>query len=119
MSPLNPIKNFIVDFSGLAKDALHIYVALAVFLGACLIFGWRASQWKPVLLVLVVVVVGEVIDIHDTLIIEKRVFLDGNWHDIWNTMLAPIALFLFARFTNIFESPEPAPPMLGDTESGD
>lgn len=119
MSPLNPIKNFIVDFSGLAKDALHIYVALIVFLGACLIFGWRASQWKPVVLVLAVVVVGEIIDIHDTQIIEKRVFLDGNWHDIWNTMLAPIALFLFARFTNIFKSTEPAPPVPDDTESGD
>jgi hypothetical protein len=117
MSPLNAIKNFIVDFSGLAKDALHVYVALAVFLGACLIFGWRASHWKPLLLVLAVVVLGEIIDIRDTIIIERRVFLGGNWHDIWNTMLAPSLLFLTARFTPIFEKP---PVVLPDEpESGD
>ena len=105
MSPLNDIKNFIVDFSGLAKDALHVYVALAVFLGACLVFGWRASQWKPLLLVFAVTIAGELIDIRDTLIIEKQVFLGANWHDIWNTMIAPIVLFVAARFTWIFESP--------------
>ncbi|WP_209347775.1 hypothetical protein [Pontixanthobacter sp. CEM42] len=103
MSPLNDIKNFIVEFSGLAKDALHVYVALIVFLGACLIFRWRASEWKPLALVLAVVVIGEIIDIRDTITIEKRVLLGGHWHDIWNTMLAPTLLFVLARFSSVFE----------------
>ncbi|MDN3645253.1 hypothetical protein QWY75_03410 [Pontixanthobacter aestiaquae] len=117
MSPLNDLKNFIVDFSGLAKDALHVYVALIIFLGACLIFRWKASEWKPLGLILAVAVVAELIDIRDTLLIEKRVFLGGNWHDIWNTMLAPVLLFLMARFTVVFEKRELVLP--DEIESGD
>ena len=102
MSPVNQFKLAIVEWSGLAQDALHVYVALTVFLGSCLILGWRAWQWKPLLLVFAITLIGEYFDIQDSLNIEGRTYLWGNWHDVWNTMLAPTALFIAARTTNIF-----------------
>ncbi|NTZ43087.1 hypothetical protein G7A66_08285 [Altererythrobacter sp. SALINAS58] len=36
------IKIVLIDGTGLGKDALHIYVSLAVFFGSSLWFGWRA-----------------------------------------------------------------------------
>ncbi|MXO90422.1 hypothetical protein [Pontixanthobacter aquaemixtae] len=118
MSPINDLKNIIVDFSGLAKDALHVYVALVVFLAACLIFRWRVSEWKPLLLVFAVIILGEIVDIRDTLAIEGQLYLGGNWHDIWNSMLAPVLLFVAARFTNVLEKRDPAPITTSAAQSG-
>ena len=58
---------FLVENMHLAKDALHIYVALGVFFGSCLLFGWKASQWRPVMAVLAVALAGESWDLYDTL----------------------------------------------------
>ncbi len=47
MTEFEAFKIFLVDHTGLAKDALHIYVSLAVYLGSCLIFRWKTRQWQP------------------------------------------------------------------------
>lgn len=106
MSMVQQAKLFIVEHVHLAKDALHIYVALAVFLGACLLFGWKARQWKPSLLVLFTALVGEVWDIRDSLDSNDPIYPLENWKDIWNTMLLPTVLMLAARFTSVFEKRE-------------
>ncbi len=102
MSGFETFKFFLTSHTGLAKDALHIYVALALFLGACLIFGWRTGQWKPWLLVLIAAIAGEVWDVYDTRQGNAPVRLMANFHDLWNTMLAPTILLLLTRHSGIF-----------------
>ena len=102
MSPLQQTKRFLVEHLDLAKDALHIYVALTVFLGACLLFKWKAAQGKPWLLVLAVALTGEAWDLRDSLVYHTRIDLWGNWKDLWNTMLVPTVLMLAARYTRVF-----------------
>jgi hypothetical protein len=103
MSPLQQTKLVIVDHLGLAKDALHIYVALIVFLGGCLLFKWKATQWKPWCLVLAAALLGEAWDLRDSLAYGTPVHLAANGHDVWNTMLVPTVLMLAARYTRVFK----------------
>ena len=115
MELINEMKIWLVDWTGLAKDALHIYVAVGVFLAGCVIFGWKAWQLRPLLLVLAVAIAGEIADTAFNLKYEGYIFLRSSIHDIWNTMLVPCIIFLFARFSVVFARPEP-----GRTEkSGD
>lgn len=106
MSTFQQMKIFLVHSSDLAKDALHIYVALALFLGSCLLFGWKGRQWKPWLVVLLAALAGEAWDIRDTLANGSTVRIGANWKDIWNTMLAPTVLMLAARYTDVFKPVE-------------
>jgi len=65
MSPLQSFKHELVSFASLSKDALHIYVGMAVFLlvAAMARKGLRSSI--AVLAVLVVAIIGEVLDLRD------------------------------------------------------
>jgi len=86
----------------LARDALHIHVALILFFGAMLLFRWRATQWKPWLVVLAVVLLGEAWDVRDTLARHGTVHWPAHWQDIWNAMAWPSVILLLARYTRIF-----------------
>ncbi len=96
------LKTLIVDHVGLAKDALHVYVALIVFLLACRMFLWSAASWKPWFVVLAVALLGEALDLRHSMISGYTVRLDYHWTDLWNTMLVPTVLVLVARYTNVF-----------------
>lgn len=102
MSNFEALKFFLITLTGLAKDALHIYVALAIFLGSCLIFGWKTRQWRPWLLALFAAILGEVWDIQGNLEKAQELKLWGNWHDLWNTMLVPTVLVLLSRYSTVF-----------------
>jgi hypothetical protein len=47
-SAVQAIKMAIVGASGLSKDALHIYVGLAVALAACTVLRRPLGSWTPV-----------------------------------------------------------------------
>lgn len=79
---LQSVKAWIVADLGLAKDALHIYVALALFLGAAAVFRWRLSEWRPWLVVAFAAVAGELWDVRDNLVLDRPVEPWRNWHDI-------------------------------------
>ncbi|MDZ4308024.1 hypothetical protein [Allopontixanthobacter sp.] len=102
MSNYEAFKVILITLSGLSKDALHIYIALGVYLGSCLIFGWKARQWRPWLLVLGVAIMGEVWDIQRNLELSQDLNLRGNWKDIWNALLIPTALLVLSRYSTIF-----------------
>lgn len=102
MSALQQAKTFLVENLHLAKDALHIYVALLVFFGACLVFGWKARDWKPLLLVGFVALLGEAWDLRDRMVEGIAFEPEPHIKDLWNTMLAPAAIMLLARFTDVF-----------------
>lgn len=92
-----------VGHLGLAKDALHIHVALALFLGSALLFRWPLRSWKPWAVVLAAALVGEAWDLRDSVTYHTRVDLAGNWKDIWNTMFWPSVMLILARTTSLFE----------------
>jgi hypothetical protein len=102
MSWLETAKYWLVDHTHLAKDALHIYVALTLFLGAMLVFRWRVGSWKPLAIVLVAAIAGEAWDLRDSVVFHTRINLWANWHDIWNTMFWPSVITLLARWTQVF-----------------
>jgi hypothetical protein len=105
VSPLQTAKFWLIQHVHLAKDALHIYVGLTLFLGSALVFRWSLKSWKPWAVALAAALIGEVWDLRDSLAYHTRIDLWGNWHDIWNTMFWPSALLLLARTTPLLSRP--------------
>lgn len=103
-SALQAVKWWLVQHAGLAKDALHIYVALTLFFGSCLLFRWPVRSWKPWLVVLAAALAGEAWDLRDSVAYRTRIDLWANWHDIWNTLFWPSVILLLARRTSLLGS---------------
>lgn len=91
-------KQSVAAWTGLERDALHIYAAILIQIGsAALLRRTLASPW-PWLVVLAFAVANEWLDIQRDQLVEaweKAAAL----HDLWNTMLLPTVLLLVARFT--------------------
>lgn len=107
-SALQATKLWIVGHVGLAKDALHIYVALTLFIGSAIVFRWKPSSWKPWSVVAAAALAGEAWDLRDSIVYRTRIDLSANWHDIWNTLFWPTVLMMAARWTPIFGGAVPA-----------
>lgn len=105
MTAFQSFKTLLVDHTHLAKDALHIYVALGVFFGSCLLFGWKARHWRPWLLVLVAALLGEAWDLAEASDSNDPVDKAGHIKDVWNTLLVPTVLMVLARFSTVFADP--------------
>lgn len=104
MSALQAAKLWLIAMTGLSKDALHIYVAMALFLGSAQLFKWSLGNWKPWAVVLAAAVLGEALDIRDRLVGGVPLDLAGDWHDVWNTLFWPSVILLLARTTRLFTS---------------
>jgi|SRR5690349_1927341 len=98
MSPLQSAKFWLMDLTGLSKDALHVYVGLTVFLGMALIFRLPLRDWRPLAAAFLAAMAGEIWDLIERLAPGRDPVWAANWHDIWNTMFWPTMLFLLARF---------------------
>jgi hypothetical protein len=83
-------------------DALHIYVGLAVFFGACVAFRWKATQWRPLIVVLAVACAGEVWDFYDMVTAGRPVDFHEHLKDIANSLLVPAIIVLLARYSRVF-----------------
>jgi len=90
-------KYVVVWATGLAMDALHIYVGLAVLFGAAALLRRPLGSWLPWLAVVLAACAGEVLDVRD----DMRVLGYWQWqasvHDIWNTLFWPTTLVIMAR----------------------
>ena len=91
-------KLWLVAVTGLEKDALHIHVALILFLAAAIIGRRPARSWRPWLVVLVACIAGELLDMYANLIDIGRWDWRASRHDLLNTMAWPTILTLLARF---------------------
>ena len=101
MSAFQQAKLWLAAWAGLPKDALHIYVGLAVFLLAAALLRTRLGSWKPLAAVALAALAGEAWDVADTLRAGRPVAWALNWHDLWNTCFWPAVLFLLARYTRL------------------
>src|SRR5687767_9521670 len=91
------IKAAVQAWTGLERDALHIYAAILIQIGsAALLRRTLASPW-PWLIVLVFALANEWLDMNRDRLIEQWE-KEAGLHDLWNTMLAPTLLLLVVRF---------------------
>ncbi len=102
MTFFHDFKIYLVAHTGLAKDALHIYVAVIIFFAACLIMRWKARDWRPWALVLLAALSGEVLDLLDSYFRGRELDLRESAKDIVNTLMVPTIIVITARFTKIF-----------------
>lgn len=98
-SAVQAFKLVIVSFVGLEKDALHIYVGLAVFLGFAAIFRKPLRSIGPCLAVLLVAICGELLDMRDDIASLGYWRWRASLHDIINTQFWPFVFFLLARYS--------------------
>lgn len=103
MSPLQQAKLLVVDHVHLAKDALHIYVALGLFLGSAMLFRWPLKSWRPWAVVLAAALIGEAWDLRDSIVYHTPIELGGNLKDVLNTLFWPTVLVLLARGTRVLK----------------
>ena len=120
MSDFQEAKMWLVDTLQLGKDALHIYVALIVFFGTCLLFGWKASQWKPWLCVLAAALAGEAWDLADDINPGDLIDVVASLKDLVNTLMFPTVLMILARHSAVFAPvPEDLAEPSGDAPEDD
>jgi len=105
LSSFQEAKLWLVDNSGLTKDALHVYVSLTLFFGSALLFRWRLSGWRPWLVVAVAAIAGELWDIRDTLSYGGHIAWAEGRRDLINTLFWPSVILILARYTHLFPQP--------------
>lgn len=103
ISLVQQAKLALLAFSGLDRDALHIYGGMGVFL-LVLALGPRArGSWRPLLAVLGVALVVELLDLRDDLASLGYWRWQANLHDLLNTACCPAVLSLLMGRTSLFE----------------
>ena len=103
MSFFQSTKIFLSEVTSLGKDALHIYVGLAVMLLVVIALKKPLSDWRPIAAVALASVAGEIWDVIDTFSHGGTPKWNANWKDVWNTMFWPTILFGLARFTKVLK----------------
>ena len=109
----------IIEITGLAKDALHIYVGVGVYL-LCLIvlFPIIKKQGIRSFMALIVVtgiaLLGEYLDNRHIILPKGLLALSASdvmasLHDLMNTCLLPVVLYALTKWTSIFRPTAPAP----------
>lgn len=103
------MKQAVAAWTGLERDALHIYAAILIQLGsAALLRRTLASPW-PWLVVLAFALANEWLDVNRDRLFEEWE-KGAALHDLWNTMLAPTLLLLVVRFAPRLTTRIPPPP---------
>ena len=84
---------------GLAKDALHIYGAVAIQIAAALLFRRSLGHWLPWFVVRLAAMLIEAGDMwfgEEATVQQWQI--DGAKHDILNTMVLPTVLLVLVRY---------------------
>jgi hypothetical protein len=106
---LQLFKQYMVDSTGLGKDALHVYAGLILFLGVRLIWRRRGGWVLGWLAALAAALMVEWLDIRmETAEANLRPDAE-HWKDIWNTMFWPSVLLIIGPWLQPRPKPEPEP----------
>lgn len=103
------VKIFLLEGTGLAKDALHVYAGLILYLGVRLCFRRRGGGILAWLVVLTAAVTGEYLDIKVEALDNGMQPDSAHWHDIWNTLFWPTVLLIVGRWLHPAPKPKSEP----------
>jgi cell shape-determining protein MreD len=103
MSGFQSAKLWALQLFGLPRDALHIYVGLAVFLAAAAVSRRSLGHWLPLAAAVAAAAAGEAWDLLDTVSAGRPPLWASSWHDLWNTAFWPFVLFLLARYSPVLK----------------
>lgn len=106
-SPVQASKLAVIAATGLSKDALHVYVGLAVFLGASILSRRSIRSLVPWAIVVLVAILGEAVDLRDSVARTGPWRWEWSARDIVNTVFWPTVLVCIARFTAAFGTHRP------------
>lgn len=112
-------KLYLSEILGLTQDALHVYVAVLLQLGAALVLRRSLASPLPWLIVLASLLLNEWVDLRGSGDPIERWQVLGGLKDIWNTMALPILLWLIARFSPSLLTGRAAIPGSGKRQAGD
>ncbi len=91
-------KWILIGATGLAKDALHIYAGLAIFIAVHMCGRGRHRPALAWLVTLSFTLGAEGLDKVAEYVNARHSVDSGHWHDIWNTMFWPSVLALLGRW---------------------
>ncbi|MBN9317264.1 MAG: hypothetical protein J0I99_16090 [Devosia sp.] len=94
----NALKTELSELLGITKDALHIHIGLAIFLGVALVFRRSLASWIPWLALLAFELANELMDIFH---LHKGAIgfeMGDSLKDILNTMFWPTVVLIAARW---------------------
>jgi hypothetical protein len=103
MGEFQAFKTWLVDYLDVSRDALHIFVGLAVFLLMALLFRLSLRDWRPLAAVLFAALAGEAWDLFESWRFDRAYRWDLGWHDVWMTLAWPAILFVLARWTRVLK----------------
>ncbi|WP_367111112.1 hypothetical protein [uncultured Psychrobacter sp.] len=118
----NTFKIHIIELTGLAKDALHIYVGVGVYLLCLLVLRPVIKKQSlrgfiALTVVIGIALLGEYLD-NRHIILPKGVFalkivdIKASIHDLINTCLLPFMLFVVNKWTRVFQATSSSSKML-------
>lgn len=98
LSKFQEFKIYIVNFTDLARDALHIYAGLLVFFIVAFLHKRQLKSVWALLAVIGVAIGCELLDARDDWINHGYWRVDASLHDIVNPCFWPLLIWLMARF---------------------
>ncbi|MES2699081.1 MAG: hypothetical protein V4647_05685 [Pseudomonadota bacterium] len=86
------LKEWLEATSGLTRDAMHVHIGLAIYLGLTVILRGRGGWWLPVSLLVALSLVAEVFDVISLLSVKSPIYPEESVRDVTNTLLWPVVL---------------------------
>lgn len=97
------LKDIVVHWTGLSRDALHTQIGLVLLFATCLISRRRIDSWLPVLAVIAAALLSEVFDRQRDIARYGVWDRSGSIHDVVNTVFWPIVLWIMVRTGVVFK----------------
>jgi hypothetical protein len=97
-STVQAFKLAIVSTTGLSKDALHVYVGLALFLLAVILVRGKRSLVLPWCAALLAALMAEALDLKDDIASLGHWRWAASLHDVLNTLFWPTVLTVLGHF---------------------
>lgn len=112
----------VIEVSGLAKDALHIYVGVGIYLLCLLVLrpiikNQSIRSFMALVVVTGIALLGEYLDNRNTIEASGMAGLSheqlvASLRDLINTCLLPYVLYALNKWTKIFHSSNPSTKLL-------
>lgn len=91
-------KDELTRVTALSRDALHIYLGVAVHIAAALLLRRKLGDWTPWLIVLALALINEAADLWVEIWPQHAMQAAAAIHDVVNTMIVPTALLALSRW---------------------